>query len=115
MFFLSSFEAFWFFFNESVLTNCSDIPWSVGGFGAALQTGPEPRANDARMWSCLLFSVERRTFSQKKPNHQEAGEGRNQGEKGETPFSGSGWWPGELPAVGCSWCWVFEGKLGLNG
>lgn len=61
--------------------------------------------NDTQMGRCILFHV---VFSQKK-THQEEDEGKNKGEKEELPSPGSGWWPGELPAI---WCSVFEGKLG---
>lgn len=99
-FFLGSFYIFFF---KSVLTNCSDIPKrlcrSISGFGAAFQTGPETWLNNTQMWSCIFFIFFNK---KKKKTHQEADEGKNRGEKEETPSSGSGWWPGELPAVGCN-------------
>lgn len=64
-----------------MLTNCSDIPRRLcRSFGAALQTGPETWPNDTQMWSCLLFI----SFFSTKKTHQEAGEGKNKGEKEET-------------------------------
>lgn len=82
-----------FFKNESVLTNCSDIPRrlcrSISGFGAAFQYSKMIH----RCGDVSFFQF----FSNNKP-HQEEDEGKNKGENEEPPFSGSGWWSGELPA-----------------